>query len=489
MNDQPRRDRADRHHPWWVWTLLAVSVAGVIFTYGPHLAHSTDDGFITYRYARNLAEGHGLVFNPSERHLGTTAPGLAVLLGLLATVSSTALIPLVSGALALAALSGALALLARRMRPDSWLLAFAVALGLSCNRWLVEVLGHEGFIVALLVLVALECVDVHRPTTSGVVWGLAVFIRPDSAVMGAVAGIETWRRNRRFPLALLVSVIVTTAVAALLLIWIAGSAIPFSLQVKQAEAAAPVLAVGAPYWQTFGAWCQRTLGLGGLTLLGLGLWGWGRAAVRHDIRALAYLSPALAMVVFYPLVGVPFAPWYLVIPLLAVVAGAASTVTGLIERGSVVSTIAALALVAASVAPTAVWSTRLGFRPPDPRAEPMVEAASRIDDSALLEGSIATVEVGFLGFATRRPVLDLMGLGSPGALDAVTSSGVADFFLERDPAFLVANPTFSYILDPLITDPRFRSRYEPVFSVPPTDRYPKAVSVWQRVDDTSGPTP
>jgi hypothetical protein len=469
-----------------VWLILALAVTGVIFTYGPHLAHCTDDGFITYRYARNLAEGHGLVFNPGERHLGTTAPGLAVLLGILASVSSTTVIPVLSGALALMALMGALALLARRLRPDSWLLTFAAALGLSCNRWLVEVLGHEGFVVALLVLIALECIDLHRPWASGVVWGLAVFIRPDSAAMGAVAGIETWRRSRRFPLALLVAVIVTTAVAALLLVWIAGSAIPFSLQVKRAEAAAPALAVGAPYWQAFGAWCQRTLGLGGLTLLGLALWGWGRAAVRHDIRALAYLSPALAMVVFYPLVGVPFAPWYLVIPLLAIVVGAASAVTKLLERGNLVSMVAALTLVAASVAPTAVWSTRLGFRPPDPRFVPMVEAAGWVDDSALAEGSIAAIEVGFLGFATRRPVLDVMGLGSPGALEALTSSGLPDFFLERDPAFLVANPTFSYILEPLLTDSRFRSRYEPVFSVPPTQRYPKAIALWERVEDSSG---
>jgi len=34
----------------------------------------TDDAFITYRYARNLIEGKGLVYNPGERVLGTTTP-------------------------------------------------------------------------------------------------------------------------------------------------------------------------------------------------------------------------------------------------------------------------------------------------------------------------------------------------------------------------------------------------------------------------------
>src|SRR5687767_9880728 len=42
-----------------------------------------DDAFITYRYARNLAEGLGMVYNPGapwEPVLGTTTPGYTVLL-------------------------------------------------------------------------------------------------------------------------------------------------------------------------------------------------------------------------------------------------------------------------------------------------------------------------------------------------------------------------------------------------------------------------
>ena len=37
-------------------------------------ALDTDDAYITYRYARNLADGAGFVYNPGERVLGTTPP-------------------------------------------------------------------------------------------------------------------------------------------------------------------------------------------------------------------------------------------------------------------------------------------------------------------------------------------------------------------------------------------------------------------------------
>ena len=42
--------------------------------------HPIDDAYITFRYARNLAEGLGLVYNPGEWVLGTTTPLWAILL-------------------------------------------------------------------------------------------------------------------------------------------------------------------------------------------------------------------------------------------------------------------------------------------------------------------------------------------------------------------------------------------------------------------------
>src|SRR5207302_4729112 len=42
--------------------------------------HAIDDAYITFRYARNLAEGLGLVYNPGEWVLGTTAPLWAIVL-------------------------------------------------------------------------------------------------------------------------------------------------------------------------------------------------------------------------------------------------------------------------------------------------------------------------------------------------------------------------------------------------------------------------
>jgi hypothetical protein len=51
---------------------------------GPRIV---DDAYITFRYARNLLEGQGFVYNPGERVLGTTTPLFATLLAGLAFIS------------------------------------------------------------------------------------------------------------------------------------------------------------------------------------------------------------------------------------------------------------------------------------------------------------------------------------------------------------------------------------------------------------------
>ncbi|HEC35405.1 MAG TPA: hypothetical protein ENI39_02600, partial [Anaerolineae bacterium] len=45
---------------------------------------TVDDAYITFRYARNLVEGRGFVYNLGERVLGTTTPLYTLLLSGLA---------------------------------------------------------------------------------------------------------------------------------------------------------------------------------------------------------------------------------------------------------------------------------------------------------------------------------------------------------------------------------------------------------------------
>jgi arabinofuranosyltransferase len=63
---------------WWLAVPAAAALVARLIT-GPR---PIDDAYITFRYARNLGEGLGLVYNPGEWVLGTTAPLWSVLLGI-----------------------------------------------------------------------------------------------------------------------------------------------------------------------------------------------------------------------------------------------------------------------------------------------------------------------------------------------------------------------------------------------------------------------
>lgn len=229
--------------------LVIAAILLLLLSYGPHLCHSFDDAFITYRYARNLAQGNGMVFNPGVQILGTTAPGWAVILSVCGFALGLEVIPCISGFLALIALIGsawfASGFVGATQRRSDTLVPLCILL--ACNRWLVEILGHEEFAVMLLVLLGLGLIQQKKPTVSGLVWSTGIFIRPDTAVMGAAVGLEEWYRTRRFPRALFLSAVLGTFLAALFVFTLSGHILPNSLAVKKAEATIPILAVNSGF--------------------------------------------------------------------------------------------------------------------------------------------------------------------------------------------------------------------------------------------------
>ena len=75
----------------WLFLMAGLIPMLVIMAWGMLRSpqNAFDDAFITYRYADNLRNGLGLVYNPGEWILGTTAPFYAMLLGILSSLGET----------------------------------------------------------------------------------------------------------------------------------------------------------------------------------------------------------------------------------------------------------------------------------------------------------------------------------------------------------------------------------------------------------------
>ncbi|MGB3411891.1 MAG: hypothetical protein WBA45_11910 [Microthrixaceae bacterium] len=169
-----------------------------------------DDAFITYRYARNLARGNGLVFNPGERVEGYTNFLWTVLHVIPEKLAWST--PIFSQVIGIAFMVGTVAIsyrLARRVF-GSEAFAFLVAVALLGNMTFLTYAtgGLETMMQTMLVVsvasLLLPVTEVgakgvaFRRVAAGLCAGLAVLARMDSAVLIAVWVIAhlvaTWRR-------------------------------------------------------------------------------------------------------------------------------------------------------------------------------------------------------------------------------------------------------------------------------------------------------
>lgn len=437
---------------------LVIGALGSSFAY--------DDAFITYRYALNLASGDGLVYNAGERVFGTTAPGYAVLLGVLASPRPES-VPAISGALCAMALAAAgLAFYTYGVRRDAWLAGVVAAIVFIVNPLALEAFGGEMVPQAALALWALVFVALDRPALAAACGVGATMLRPDGAIVLVWAmGWHVWRA-RRVPWRVV-------AVAGLVLalwfgaLWLYfGSPLPATLAAKQAQRAS-----GA--WRGFGTdfalWVlslttmpspflvARThggfttflvLGLGGLLVLPWRRRWWGLIA-----------WPVLVCLAYRQL-RLPFYHWYAVPPLtlLAVTAGlsceaGAQAVAAIVRRWwpgraswrpayPVIAGVIVAIVLAAVVRPLSAFpiATRHWFPGPGERA--YIEVGRWLAANTPADASVGYIEVGFVGYHSRRRIVDPFGLVTKDAGASVAAGDFLRAYRQHRPDVILHSPVF-----------------------------------------------
>lgn len=182
---------------FWYAAVTLLVVAAVARAAG--LATVNDDAFISFRYAQQFLEGHGLVYNPGERVEGYTnflwtvivAAGMA--LGVDPVGWSLGLgVCFFAGTILLAAV------LSRRMTGDRTGLVLslpiaAIALVLHRDAGVYATSGLETsmqtFLVTLLLVLLATGTDTRRILAAGLTLVAAMMTRPDAVVVGVAAAL------------------------------------------------------------------------------------------------------------------------------------------------------------------------------------------------------------------------------------------------------------------------------------------------------------
>jgi arabinofuranosyltransferase len=427
------------------WVLAEVVLVTVAAVAAWFIRFVQDDAFITYRYARSLARGDGLVFNPGEpvegytNFLWTALHALPERLGW-----STPLFSQVVGVVTMVAAVLVTGVLARRLF-DSPGMALLVQATLVAN---VTFLGYatgglETMTQTLLVLAVTVCLLPYgtprsvadswtsRRIAAGLFAGLALLTRLDSAVLvTAVVVVHLvclWRERRRAgaerPMSAVIAAgaLVAGPASLVVLPWLVwkwgfyGSLVPNTFFAKSAANPIVPFLFGVFYLLCFFASYAAFLLIGRARRLGRSL------LALPGVPQVLWLVPVWFLYVC--VVGADFMEFRFVVPVLPVLAVVAAYLIDPIVSGrrQVLLVGALLAFSAAhAVAPTILPYPVLTFREIShwPSSSPTAwqgmgeRLAEEFPGGPDVENqpTIAVAPLGVIGYFADLPTIDMLGL-------------------------------------------------------------------------------
>jgi MFS family permease len=463
-----------------------------------------DDAYITFRYARNLVEGYGFVYNSGGRVLGTTTPLYTLLLAGLALATGSrdfAALALAVNALAGAASVGLLYALGNRFIGHRAPAAAAALLWAVAPYSVAFAIGGMETDLAVALLLATSYTHVAgRPRAMAALSALALLARPDTAILLGLLWLDLaltgpWKRQ-------LVGVLREGLIAlALLLPWLVFGTLYFGSPFTNSVAAKSVTyrlnpteglvrliqhystpffedVVLGPPWRLIGFAVYLLLcGVGGLRV------------IRRNRRAWPLLAyPYLYLAVFAAANPLLFR-WYLSPPLpfyfLLITAGVWVLACDLgrllsnlkpetLKLETVALTLLFLFTTAALATTLNAWDLHPDHGPDRPAPEMAwfklellyAQAADVVLSHAAPGDTLCAGDIGVLGYRTRMHVLDTVGLVTPEStrhypadpgIYAINYAIPADLVLALDPDYVVILEVYGR--RGLLPDPGFQARY------------------------------
>lgn len=376
-----------------------------------------EDAYISFRYASNLVEGQGLVFNPGERVEGYTNFLWTLLLAAgLKTGGSPHSLSVLFGLFFSGLALLAVFLLQRQAFPESIFPAALLALGLNYSWASFSTSGLETSLCAFLLTASFAVLwheERSRPLWGGVLLALAVMTRPDAALAFAVAlaTLMVRRRPAREWLSLGLSFAAIYAPYFLWRAWYYADWLPNTFYAKSA---------GLTYYKQGLAYTAEFLGRYNLWLL---LWLPPIAFLlqwKRELKAPSFVAPCAAFVVLYSCyvirIGGDFMEGRFFIPVLPFLYLLLEWSIRNFKLRRVWTTVGLALLILSSAADRnrLPEHTIVNGITDERTWQPVVEAwlhEGEVMGRSLPPGTmVATDAVGAFGWTSRLPILDTLGL-------------------------------------------------------------------------------
>jgi hypothetical protein len=402
--------------------IAATILLGIAFALlWPYRHFSGDDAYITFRFARNLASGHGFAFNPDVPTYGSTAPLWVFLiagvhrLGLDVPDAAHCLNWLLSAANVVLFFRLAIAYLGRTA------FAAVAALLLIVDPWFIRwsLSGMENALALLLLMGFL--ISQQQARNSGriswiapIIAALAALCRPEMAMLPGMLLLDVALFERRKRTVNICFALLSYALVLIPWIWYAhynlGTIIPNTVTAKISGDHLMAFIRSLLYLATF--WPFQALAVAAVPLIGSVRATHSDGDPKHRAMWLLPAAWALALPVFYTLGGAPVAGRYMMfgLPCYLLIGVKAWQILSVRFPRLIVSSIVGTLLLVGWVQYRYCWYVTRWPQGMDPK---MIELATTLKRVSGDSDIVAADQIGVLGYYSNRYVLDTLGLVSP----------------------------------------------------------------------------
>jgi hypothetical protein len=459
---------------------------------GPRIV---DDAYITFRYACNLIEGYGFVYNPGEQVLGTTTPLYASLLAGLALISGSRDFPAL--ATILNALAGTISvlLLYHLGRSFSGRREVGVAVALL---WAVAPYGitftiggmETELTIALLLAASLAHLNGHDRAMAAFS-ALAFLARPDTLILTGPLWLDLILKRRRIPWREAGISLVLLAPWLIFGLLYFGSPFPHSIAAKSVAYRLPPEAAFVRLLQHYATpffehYVLPPAGVFIVFVLYCALCVIGAIyAFRRDPHSWPLIVYPFIYFAVFAVANPLLFRWYLSLPVpfyfLLIVTGAwrlTRDVCSVIakQKFEAISRLAfAFLILVALISTLNAWELQPDHGPGRPAPEMAwfklellyAQAADVIQQHAQPGDTLGAGDIGVLGYRTGLHVLDTVGLITPQtsryypadpAIYVINYAIPAELMLALDPDYIVILEVYGR--RGLLPDQGFQSRYQ-----------------------------
>ena len=389
--------------------LYLLLVSGALYILFSRWAY--DDPFITFRYAQNLRQGLGFVYNPGEQVQSTTTPLFAILLAVLSYLwDDLPQLAVFIGCVSLAFSGLVLWQLAKLWKTPR--AGWAGLVLYPTFSMVLATLGSETPLYLALCLGAWVGYESKKYLLTSVCLALAVLTRSDALVVVGILAIDYLVNVRSaIPWSALLLFFALTAPWLIFSSTYFGSWVPATLFAKQQQA----IMSGENYsfvsgfilqLQNFSAlyqyWLEGLLGLGGVLFVAI-----------HFRRALVFLLWAPLYFLAYANLGVTRYFWYYapLAPAFIAAVGLGLTALGskFFAKVALGFTVGLMFLLSFAQLNDLVKLSQN----PDTRIAIYHDIGQWLQSNTLSDASVGALEVGMIGYYAQRRMIDFAGLLQP----------------------------------------------------------------------------